>query len=322
MHSLTILNFNIMNNLLYRIIHIISDLTALILVFVFITSCDDMVKEIDWETESIPPKIVVEGSITNQIGVHPIKLSVTDDYFSNHPEGKVLDAEVVVKTQSGSIAYVEDDEDRGTYYAQEPFAGDENVGYTLHIELATPIDGSRDFMAQSDLIEGMKIDTIEAFLYPSMGWGDEEEEEDENGEVTEQDSMIVVAVLYGKEPSNINNYYMAQIFRNGKPIHDLIQDNPHFQDIEYEMNGAEAFVMVIEENFEIGDTIGISLISITEEYNYFLTGLSHISQPEDPFGFSGPPANAVGNISNGGLGFFSCGHVSYSETIVDEVLEK
>lgn len=312
-----------MKNTLYRIIHITSDLTAIILVFVFITSCDDMVKEIDWETESIPPRIVVDGGITNQMGLHPIKLSVTADYFNNHPEGKVLDATVVVKTNSRTISYVEDAENRGTYYAVQPFKGDENTSYTLNIDLAIPIDGYANYLAQSDIVEGMRIDSIQAFLYPSFGGmgNDEEEEVDENGEIIEQDSMILVAVLFGREPSHINNYYSAHVSRNGVSIEELIQDEPHFNDADYEMNGTDAFVMVIEDSFEVGDTLGINLISISEEYEYFLTGLNRISQPEDPFGFSGPPANAVGNINNGGLGFFSCGYVSYGETVIEEMLE-
>lgn len=311
-----------MKTTLYRIIHIISDLAALILVFVFITSCDDMVKEIDWETESIPPKIVVDGSITNKLSAHPIKLSVSDDYFSSYPEGKVLDATVTVKTSTDTIIYIEDEKIRGTYYAVAPFKGNENASYALNIELVVPIDGQSSYKAQCDLVEGMKVDYIEAFLYPNLGWGDTEEEEDKDGENVEQDSMIVVVVLHGSEPGHINNYYLIQIFKNGDPLEEYIQDNNHFRDIDYDMNGTDNYVIVVEKNFKLGDTIGVNLISITEDFNYYLTGLSRISESEDPFGFSGPPANAVGNVSDGGLGFFSCGYVSYSETVIEEVLEE
>jgi hypothetical protein len=303
-------------NIIYLNISKLSNILILVLSLFFLTGCEDMVKEIDWETKNIPSKLIVEGGITNKLGLHPIKLSLSADYFNSKAEPMVSGAVVVVSTDSDEIQYIESTSNLGVYEAVEPFIGQIETNYSLKVSLDKTVDGFNNYEAKSRLIEGMRVDSMHVFLYPSFGAvdvGDEEEDDD----LATQDSMIVVALLYGQEPAHIDNYYLAIVYKNGVAIEENIQDNNHFNDNDYEMNGSTYFFMMIEKSFEEGDTLGIELISITKEYDYFLTGLKGIAEPQDPFGFSGPPANTIGNISNGGLGFFNCLNIAFAKAVVE-----
>jgi hypothetical protein len=308
-------------NIIYLNISKLSNILILVLSLFFLTGCEDMVKEIDWETKNIPSKLIVEGGITNKLGLHPIKLSLSADYFNSKAEPMVSGAVVVVSTDSEEIQYIESTSNLGVYEAVEPFIGQIETNYSLKVSLDKTVDGFNNYEAKSRLIEGMRVDSMHVFLYPSFGAvdvGDEEEDDD----LATQDSMIVVALLYGQEPAHIDNYYLAIVYKNGVAIEENIQDNNHFSDNDYEMNGSTYFFMMIEKSFEEGDTLGIELISITKEYDYFLTGLKGIAEPQDPFGFSGPPANTVGNISNGGLGFFNCANVAFAQAVVELYIDE
>jgi hypothetical protein len=83
------------------------------------------------------------------------------------------------------------------------------------------------------------------------------------------------------------------------------------------MNGESVVVFYLTSNFTYGDTLTLELLSLPKEYKLFLDGVNQISQSADPFGFSGPPANAVGNVNDGeALGFFYGAYVSRCSTII------
>ena len=76
------------------------------------------------------------------------------------------------------------------------------------------------------------------------------------------------------------------------------------------------------EDFIAGDTLDMEFRSINEAYYDFINGVKRISRGTDPFGFSGPPANAIGNIEGGdALGFFIASAVTRVRTQV-KMLQK
>jgi hypothetical protein len=271
----------------------------------FLTSCGDTVQEINWETENVPQKLVVEGEITNELSTHPIVLKYSDDYFVDNPARRVSEAIITVQNDDTTIYYVENAEIPGQYEAELPYRGKVNSDYHLNIQLKQEIDGNSTYTAHTSIIEGLQLESIKAELYENPIAFDEE------------DSLIVGVFFYGQEPEEIKNYYLFKVYRNDSLLVDTINQYGHFSDQQLGINGEEVFFLFFQEQFFAGDTIGIEILSIPEEYNYFLNGVDQISQPGDPFGFSGPPANAIGNISEGkGLGFFFGAHVAYSETIL------
>lgn len=273
--------------------------------FTVLISCGDTIQEIDWETKNIPQKLVVEGEITNELSTHPIFLKYSDDYFVDNPARRIRHAIVTVRNDDTIIYYVENPEIPGQYKAEFPFKGEINTDYHLNVQLEQEIDGSSNYTADTRIIGGIQFDSIKAELYENPI------------SFSEEDSLIVAVILFGQEPEEIKNYYLFKLYRNDSLLTDTINQYRRFNDQESGFNGKEVFGFYIREQFFAGDTIGIKLYSIPEEFDYFLTGVNQISQPGDPFGFSGPPANAIGNISEGkGLGFYYGAHVTYSETIV------
>ena len=277
----------------------------------FLFSCGELEQKIDWKTESIPRKLVVEGNITTDLGKHQITLKYSDDYFANQPAETVSNAEITVASTDSVIHYAESDDEPGVYEAESDFAGELNTEYTLTISLEEPVDGISEYSATSKITEGMRIDSVAADLYNNPMINDEEE-----------DSLIIIVVVYGLEPSEYKNYYMVKLYRNGEIISDTITDYNHFSDQDMEINGETAFGMFVYGEYKAGDTLGIELYSIPKDFSLFLDALDQLSQPSDPFGFSGPLANAVGNINDGnGLGFFYAAHVTRGEAIVRDKTE-
>lgn len=270
-----------------------------------LVSCEDMVQEIPWNSQNIPEKIVVEGSITTEFSTHPVTLKYSDDYFVNRPPRVVTGATLTVTNNDQVIHYVESEEVPGKYEAETGFSGEIGQTYELNIQLEEEIGGKKLYTAKTEIIKGMRVDSITAELYNNPVYLDEE------------DSLVVVVFVYGMEPEDISNYYLLKVFKNGNLISDTINQYQYFSDIEAGMNGLDAFGFLVHDEFEGGDILGVQLYSIPKEYDYFLDGINLISQPGDPFGFTGPPANAIGNISDGeGLGFYFGAHVSYTETFV------
>ncbi len=269
-------------------------------------SCSNPEQEISWDTQSIPQKLIVDGTITTDFGNHPIILKLTDNYFANKHSTYVSDAIIEVVTEDETYRYSEDQQSPGTYKADIPFAGKLLNKYSLNIELLEEIDKTKSYSAQTELNEGTKIDSISAEQYLNIF------------QTEEEDSLAIFLIVYGQEPINIRNYYLLKLFRNGEAVSDTITDYTIFSDQETGSDGVYGFSFLVNEEYVPGDTLGVELYSIPRGYFEFIKGIREISEPGDPFGFSGPPANAVSNINNGkALGFYYAAYVSRGETIVE-----
>ena len=277
------------------------------LVFIILlTSCSKIVQEIDWNPEEVPNKLIVEGSISNEPGLHPLSLKRSDAYFSNSPSPMVSGASISLISGSSVFEYLEDPENPGFYYMNEPITGTVNQEFTLNITLDEELDGSSEFTATSAIIEGMRIDSISADLYTNpVIFGD-------------NDSLVLVLLIYGEEPVEFINYYLMKLYRNNSLLSDTIIDYPVFKDIDNGMNGESILgFMFTTTEFSPGDTLSLELVSIPKDFKIFLDGVNQISQPGDPFGFAGPPANAVGNINQGNaLGFYYGAFVAHGKSVV------
>jgi hypothetical protein len=272
---------------------------------IIIFSCADPVQEINWKTSEIPAKLVVEGSVTTDYGLHPLTLKISDEYFASRPAKTVSNAQVILKDGKNEMVYEESDTMQGLYYPQEAFMGTVGSNYELEINLETGLGGSSTYTANSSIIQGMEIDSITADLYinPVLD--------------SDEDSLVVIVMLYGMEPGNIENYYMIKYYRNGEILSDTVNSWFHFNDRDYDINGDNSMGFFLEEEYFEGDTLSLELFSIPKNYELYLEAVGHIAEPGDPFGFSGPPANAIGNVNDGqALGYFFGAHVSSSTTIV------
>ncbi len=279
----------------------------LVLATVILSACSDPEQKIDWNTGSIPPKLIVEGGISNNLSSHPITLKKTSDYFKDQELTNVSRAVVSVSYNQTTLVYIEDENKPGRYYAQTPFAGERGTEYKLNIKLAESVDDETVYTSSAEIIEGMRIDSMRAELYdnPYKEFADDE------------DSLSLVLTVYGLEPANINNYYLLKLYKNGHAVSDTVTDATIITDNATQINGKDYAVFVFEEQFIDGDEVELKMHSISKHYYEFLRGVHQISQEPSPFGFSGPPANALGNINNGkALGYFCAKEESSAKTNV------
>jgi hypothetical protein len=277
-------------------------------------ACDDIVEPINWDTIGIPPKLIVEGWLTNEPGIHPITLKTSGDYFSNQDLPVVTGARVSVTGNGQTYQYIEDENQPGTYNATEIYSGVQGSDYQLNIQLAAPVEETTNYTASVKLIETMRIDSAIAEMYKNPFYVEEDSAE------MGMDSTISFIVLYGLEPEAIENYYMLKLFQNGVQLNDSVSTYGIFNDIDQELNGSTYIPFTASYNFADGDTITIELYSISRHFFNFVKGCQQISQPADPFGFQGPPANAVGNVNNGqALGYFVGTCVARADAIVKDM---
>src|SRR5687768_4398674 len=82
----------------YRI-SLMSVLGLLSLAIIF-TSCDEPVK---LDLDQTPPKVVIDGVITNHPGYQSIKVSHTADFYANGKTPKITNALVTVSDNAGNV---------------------------------------------------------------------------------------------------------------------------------------------------------------------------------------------------------------------------
>lgn len=256
-------------------------------------------KEISWDVDEIPERLVVEGSITDELKRHKIWLTKTDNYFSNTEAECVSNAEVTISDGENIFYLEENPAGSGMYETTEEVAGEAGKQYTLNIDIDYPLNNETHFSANSFLDESIRADTMVSYLYNNPFSFDN------------NDTVILVVSIFGKEPEPVGDYYIIGLHRNGKLLNDTIDEYSIIHDESYGINGEGLMSFYFNENFSTGDTVVLEIRSINEEYYDFIKGVNRISEGSDPFGFSGPPANATGNIEGGNaLGYFIASSVT------------
>jgi hypothetical protein len=181
----------------YRI-SLMSVLGLLSLAIIF-TSCDEPVK---LDLDQTPPKVVIDGVITNHPGYQSIKVSHTADFYANGKTPKITNALVTVSDNAGNVyTFVHNPRNHadsaGIYIPQTAFQGVVGRTYKLHVEA----DG-KVFEAEDQLYRVTKIDSLNYQV-------NEDEAED-----PELKGRIYDLLLYTKEPRNETNYYLFKFYRN------------------------------------------------------------------------------------------------------------
>jgi hypothetical protein len=274
----------------------------MIMVAAMVACNTEMEEEITWKLDKYPDLLVVEGSITNEFKHQSIFLTTTAEYFdTSHPSG-VTGATVTVNDGVNNYAFAESSIHQGLYLSDIEFSGEPLKTYTLNIELEQPMNNFASYSAVSTMPEGIDLDTIlcEIYRMPDFDLPEEEDEE-------EIDTTILGIYYYGKEPDNPDNYYMARIFRNNEPCQTTVKEAMLFND-DYQNGGLSDYVLYVK-NIEPDDNIRFNIFSIEKDYYDYIIDIQQMDQSGNAYSMSGPPANAVGNISHA-LGFFTATYVS------------
>jgi len=269
-----------------------------------ITSCE---KEIPWDTEEMSVMLVVEGSFTNELKKHQMKLSLSANYFYNQPTPKVSDA--IVTLSDGTLVYnlFENPVGSGIYETHDSVAGTPGKTYTLDIRLREPVNQTTHYYATGEIIPGIEMDSLIALIYENPVYYSGAED---------MDSLLIIIIAMGQEPFEIKNYYQLNLYESQVLINDTIDEVVVVDDKEG-MNGEYVNSFFFFEQFDLGDTVQLEMISVEKNYFDFITGIQNIANLSfDPFNMSGPPSNASGNIQGAeAIGFFMFAYVSKQSAI-------
>jgi len=261
-------------------------------------------EKVNLTLDSSYTRLVVDGYIRSDTQVYRVNLTKTSDYFANVPSPRVVNATVTLTDGSTIVPLAETEPGiSGVYETRRNFAGIAGHVYILNIHLAEAIAGKIEYSSSCRLIQVTKLDSTKIVFDANQG-----------------SEGIWHVKLYAKDPPGQKNYYMLNLYRNGNLWTDTINkvavsDNQFFEG-NY-INGIDVFYINNARKYEtlnVGDTIMLELSAITKEYYEFIDQVKQAGF-NIPF-FTGPPANIVGNVDNGGVGFFAAYSSSFAKTVV------
>lgn len=258
----------------------ISFLLLVILIAGF-TSCE---KEIDVELNSVPPRMVIEG-IVKQDQLATVRVTQTIDFSNNEGYPNLKGATVTISDNAGNSEILEQNE-KGWYTAKE-LRGVIGRTYTMSV-----IYDGEEYISTSQMPPQVPIDSITMIKVPVMDYA--------------------FPVVNFRDPAGEDNqYYRAVIFINGKQHPDVMEfvQSAEFSDGGYFNMGLQVYTNDSDTDpINKGDEITVEFQCIDKgTYTFFLT-LSSIGQS---------PTNAISNISNGALGYFSACTTEQKTIIAD-----
>ena len=266
-----------------------------------IASCTE---RIDVELDDTYTRLVVDGQLSDDsTETHAIILTESTSYFYNQPPPPVTNADVIVKGDDGSSILLSE-QDPGVYMLPEGFKSKIGVNYSLDIDLANEVDGQTKYTASSSTPS--IGDTVYIGLQYEPDWGEK--------------GYYVVQCYYWDQPGP--NWYMFDIYKNDTLLTDTISEKQVVDDLFYDggfTNGIGVGYLDQSRKDQIlrsGDVISFRASSITEGYANFVWEVQDEVSFSTPL-FSGPPANVVGNVSDGAIGYFT----SYSALFASIVFE-
>jgi hypothetical protein len=252
-----------------------------------ISSCEE---KLDINLEAGESRIVIEGMVTDQPQPFMVKVSRTISFTQEGLPPGVDNASVTITDNLGNT-YPLSLVSNGLYQTAGPEQG--VVGRTYSLEVA--VDGET-YTAQDLLRACPPIDSMYS-IYREIS--------------AQHDEAGYYAYASSTDPQNEENYYLYKFYKNGINVGD--PNEVYINDDRFlsgNITGVE-LPGIYEEN----DTIRFEQYTMTRKAFLFYYGLQQQLFNDGGF-FSTPPANAQGNISNGGLGLFQASGLAIDSLVV------
>lgn len=263
----------------------------LFLIAISFTGCEDVV-DVDLSTAS--PRLVIDASIKwerETLGnEQKIKLTTTTGFYE--PDVPVVSNATVFITDSNNIVY-DFIETPGTgEYSCTNFAPVLNTSYTL-----TVINNGETYTATETLIPAPAIDKIE---------------QKNDGGFTGEDIEIRT---FFTDDGTMDNFYLIRYDPSFAVIPEFeVSDDEFYQ-------GNQFFDFYTSEDLESGDTIGVTLSGVSEQYHNYMNIFIGIIDGGGPFGTT--PVKLRGNIinttneENYAYGYFNLSQTSFVNYVVE-----
>ncbi len=219
-------------------------------------------------------RFVVQGSINDELKAHQVSLTKSADYFANTAATRVSGANISIYDGENTFSLHEVSDG---LYETDTIAGEIGKTYTLTINSNGEIYEASCYLNYCPPIDSIKFGYYDLSAY----------------DIIDSSAYVLLSAM---EPATPDNYYMWNVYRNGLLETDTINEVSFSDDVF--INGNYMYDVQVGwiKKVEIGDTVTLEMLSITEEYyNYIYQMLSVTDWDMGPFG--GPPANPNGNIT-------------------------
>lgn len=273
-------------------IEIITAITAsLVALAAAMAGCTE---DIDLSLGKSSAKLVVNGHLCDKVSdFNYIQLSMSSDYFSNCDAPSVSGAEITINDGTETYIFDEHAERPGFYMAPEGFYCKQGKTYTLNISgIDTNNDGMNEtYTASQPMPPTYTIDSIQCYKNKYLD--------------------IYQIALFAPEDIQTKNYYMFGFSYKDSLVTDTFLKFDSCDDDLFTNEYCWGATIQTFESDDIksgeiksDDEITLYALSINEDFFRYDLAIDDIFEGSTPM-FSSAPANAVGNISNGALGFFT-----------------
>ena len=276
-----------------------------------LASCEEVINP---DLKNADPVLVVDAWINNKVEDQVIRLSLSQPYLSDEVPPGVSGATVTVSYDGGTLDFIEDGDEPGTYrWATDDATSADVFGQIGRTYTLAVVVNGQTFEATSKINRTVAIDSVtfeedDSPFYPDNSY---------------------IAQFWAIEPVGTGDTYWIRSYKNGVPLSKPSEINIAY-DAGFSAGGSFdgiTFIPPIREvnpndvdeddqplsPYEIGDSLYVEIHSITHESFTFLSQV--IVQTDRPGGFgelfSTPLANVSTNIvpaSSGPLkavGFFN-----------------
>lgn len=253
---------------------------SLLMVTLF-ASCQ---RDIDLTINHPSSLLVIEGNITNLLGVQTVTISNTVPYNKTNVYPPVTGASAAISTGGRTYSLIQNQDGK---YSIPNFRGVEGQAYTLTVQL----DSAEVYTATSVMPKLVKMDSI-GITAVSVG----------------SKTLRTVSVYYHDPPGDVNQYQFI-LYINGVQVkHIFTLDDSH-------TNGRIVNTSLYQNDIEIkpNDRVDVEMQCIDANVYKYLFTLSQ--QGGNSPSNSATPTNPDSNLSNGVLGYFSA-HTAERKTLI------
>lgn len=244
-------------------------------------------KAVRVDLDSAPPRVVIEGEITNVSGPYQVKITRTVAFNEPNDFPPVSGATVEVTDSTNGQTYVLIESSPGVYTTND-FTGIPQHTYRLVVQA-----DSQQYTASSTMPDLVVLDSITFAVNTNF-----------NGK------KEMNAVVNFQDPIGVVNYYQFIEYLNGEQIPNTFVFEDRLSDGRY----IEQPLFNDSSYLNRGDTLQLKMYCIDKNiFNYFFS----LVQVSGNDGFqSGSPDNPISNITGGALGYFSAHTVSREKLVV------
>ncbi|RAV98608.1 DUF4249 domain-containing protein [Pseudochryseolinea flava] len=255
------------------------------------------------DLKQTPPKVVIEGQVTNHPGYQSVKISRSVDFYSSGQSPRITNATVIVTDSDGNeIEFVHNPNNHpdsaGVYIPSPSFVGEIGKTYSLRVSV-----GSEIFEASDKMVSVIDMDSLKYRI-------NEDERED-----PKTDGKFYELLMYAKEPQNESNFYLFKFYRNDS-LTTYGDTDIYYSDDKYLAENIDGVTSPIY--YAPQDKGKVEMYSLSRVGYVFFNDLSTLLN-NDGGGMFGPiPSTPRTNLTNGALGFFQVSAVNSIEITVEE----